>query len=256
MKKFSTLTLIVLAIFGNIQLAVGQSPEALKKMAINYYLENNFLWSSHYAEYLLLSKKSIENIDDITFIYIESKKNLGEEKFAVEFLSPKISSSDLLFKVKSYIYNDDQGNDQFQKNIYSFNLLKDKPQLTQSDIEFYKLPKVVEELDNKYNKKNPWLAAGMSAIVPGLGQVYNGNYQSAAVAFIFNSLLIFTTLEFQKNDLTWPALTSGFLFSLTYVGNIVSSGKDAVMINNLYNYQRNQELKKHFLPEFNLSFEF
>lgn len=78
--------------------------------------------------------------------------------------------------------------------------------------------------------KSPALAGTMS-LVPGLGQVYTGNYESALVAFVVNSIFYFTYKDFKDNNLHGPANASLLVLSVTYVGNILNAANSANLKN-------------------------
>jgi len=84
------------------------------------------------------------------------------------------------------------------------------------------------------NYKSPALAGAMSAVLPGLGQAYVGTWQSAAYSFLINALFLSATIELQKKGFYATSLTSGVVFSITYVGGIISAVQTAQI------YNRNQ----------------
>jgi hypothetical protein len=258
MKKFILLITILSALFGSQSFAVTSSPAELE-LAKDYFVTNNFIFSSIYAEKAILTydlQKS--ELNDLVLIFVESKKELGELTYASAFLKKnghKIPA-DLVKNSQSYLYDQDIYRNEFGSRLKHYLVLKKKDNLEKDDLKGLAHQKEISELDREDGKKKPWVAATLSGIIPGAGQVYNGNYQSAAISFIFNALLLFSTIEFHQHDLDWPAATSGFLFSMTYVGNIISSGRDAKSYNNLVNTQRNEYLKKELMPELSLSFSF
>lgn len=87
------------------------------------------------------------------------------------------------------------------------------------------------QLQKKNRIKNPWVSGISSAVLPGLGQVYNGNYQSAAFSFILNSLFLATALELNRKGLQTSSLAAGLIFSITYTGNILGSVDSTNTIN-------------------------
>lgn len=101
--------------------------------------------------------------------------------------------------------------------------------------------------------KTPWVAGTLSAVIPGLGQVYNGNYQSAAFSFILNALFLSSTIELHNKNLDATAIASGVIFSVVYVGNIVSSVQSAHAINQASQEPAKAEFKDQMFPE--LDFE-
>lgn len=78
--------------------------------------------------------------------------------------------------------------------------------------------------------KSPYLAGSLS-LIPGLGQLYNGTYESAAVAFGLNLILGLATVEFFSNHLDAAGTASSLVFSVTYFGNILSAYNGAHQIN-------------------------
>jgi len=97
--------------------------------------------------------------------------------------------------------------------------------------------------------KKPWVAGVSSAIVPGLGQVYNGNYQSAALSFLINALFLSAALELSRQGLPATSLAAGAVFSVTYLGNIVSSVQSAQAINRHQMKTFEPEIQNTLFPE-------
>jgi hypothetical protein len=80
--------------------------------------------------------------------------------------------------------------------------------------------RVLKHFSTPYQRDSVWLPALGSALLPGLGQAWQGAYQSAAIAFALNALAISATAEFARNGMTSAALASGFVASVVYFGNI------------------------------------
>jgi len=97
--------------------------------------------------------------------------------------------------------------------------------------------------------KNPWVAGGLSALLPGAGQAYAGLYQSAAVALILNALFLATTIELAKRDLWFSAAASGLVFSVTYAGNIFSAAQGARLQNDREAAPVEKVLRLQLFPE-------
>jgi len=97
--------------------------------------------------------------------------------------------------------------------------------------------------------KSSFLAGGLSAVVPGLGQAYVGTYQSGAMAFLLNALFLSSTLEFQNKGLYSASLISGVVFSITYLGNILNASQSAVVFNQNYNSYQIEQERRRSLPE-------
>lgn len=98
--------------------------------------------------------------------------------------------------------------------------------------------------------KDPWLAGGASLLLPGAGQVYAGSFQSAAIAFVLNSLFLATTLEFARKDLPAAAVASGMVFSVTYIGNILNAADAAKRYNANARAPYEAGLRGALFPEF------
>ena len=100
--------------------------------------------------------------------------------------------------------------------------------------------------------KNPWIAGGLSAFVPGLGKVYTGNYIDALTAFIFVGGNAYQSYRgFKKNGykstLGWifGGIAAGF-----YVGNIFGSAKAAIRFNNIKFYETKTKVDTYFEHRF------
>ncbi|MBC7430233.1 MAG: hypothetical protein H7336_16585 [Bacteriovorax sp.] len=102
--------------------------------------------------------------------------------------------------------------------------------------------------------KSPVLAAVFSGLIPGAGHVYLGAYQSAAIVFIFSALTGVSTFEFAKKDLTTPAIASGVLFSIFYMGGIYSSYEGAVKMNQMKISKPKKDLNTKYFPILRLDF--
>ena len=53
--------------------------------------------------------------------------------------------------------------------------------------------------------RNPWIAAILSFLVIGLGQVYNGEYVKAFIFFVLG-LVFFSSMLFLIGFILWPVL--------------------------------------------------
>jgi hypothetical protein len=77
--------------------------------------------------------------------------------------------------------------------------------------------------DEASHAHRPWLAGTLSAILPGLGQVYAGSWRGAAVALVLNSLFIGATVELAWRRLYITAAAAGVAASIFYVGNVLNA---------------------------------
>ncbi|MBU4211313.1 MAG: tetratricopeptide repeat protein [Verrucomicrobia bacterium] len=96
------------------------------------------------------------------------------------------------------------------------------------------LAKAAEHFD-EIPRKSPVLAGGLSAVLPGAGQIYAQRPVDAAVAFILNGLLIFATYEAFDNDIN---VLGGMLavVELSFWGGNVYNA-----VNNAHKYNRREK---------------
>lgn len=97
--------------------------------------------------------------------------------------------------------------------------------------------------------KNKWLAATMSALLPGAGKVYTGYYKDGIMAFLFTGLSAYQAYRGYTSKgvnsgifLIYSSVTAGF-----YLGNIYGSFKSAK--------QRNKLLSKKIQDKTNIIFD-
>ena len=74
-------------------------------------------------------------------------------------------------------------------------------------------------------QKSPWLAAGLSAVLPGLGKIYVGRKDEGIAALMTVGVLAGFTAEawIKKGPTDWRTIVFGTLGSLFYIGNIYGS---------------------------------
>lgn len=74
-------------------------------------------------------------------------------------------------------------------------------------------------------QKSPWLAAGMSAIVPGLGKLYAGQLGEGIASFLIVGSFMATTAEnaYKEGWGNWKTILFGGLSTIFYLGNIYGS---------------------------------
>lgn len=110
---------------------------------------------------------------------------------------------------------------------------------------------VYEEIKRSAPKEyNPWISGALSALVPGMGQLYNRNYQSAAMSFVLNALFLSASMELAKQGLHATAMASGVVLSVFYVGNIVGTVKSSQTLNENQNLPLIKKTKDSLFPEF------
>jgi len=92
------------------------------------------------------------------------------------------------------------------------------------------------EQSNKYpgiEKKSPYVAGGLSAVLPGAGQLYVGRKTDAAAAFLLNGAFIWATVESYQRENYATAGILLFFESGWYLGNIYNAASSAHKYNRL-----------------------
>jgi putative membrane protein insertion efficiency factor len=80
-------------------------------------------------------------------------------------------------------------------------------------------------------QKHPNLAAGLSAVIPGLGQAYSGRYFDGFRHFVIDGLLIITVYQlFKEEHYAAGYLVAGFTLPF-YIGNVVGAKRSAESYN-------------------------
>jgi len=102
-------------------------------------------------------------------------------------------------------------------------------------------------------KKSPWIAGTLSAILPGAGSLYTGRYVEGTYAFFITGLFLYATMEAQNNEQSGLAALFGF-FSVGFYGGSIYAA-----INGVYKQNDKKEAdqltrlrEKHgiwFIPE-------
>ncbi|MBI9076455.1 MAG: tetratricopeptide repeat protein [Desulfatibacillum sp.] len=100
--------------------------------------------------------------------------------------------------------------------------------MSQAAWEKYRIPSLLSGVEKAggLKHKEP-VAAGVLAIVPGLGHVYTKRYQDAAIAFLLNAGLILAAYESFDNDQEALGSVIGLVGFGFYAGNIYSAVSSA-----------------------------
>ncbi len=118
--------------------------------------------------------------------------------------------------------------------------------------------KVKEFYYRKYypEKKSVHWAAGLSAVIPGLGKIYTKNYSDGVTAFIVNGLCAYLAYSnFNAKHLTRGWIFTG-LSALFYGGNIYGSIASANIFNAKLSLDLSEEIsnffsdKNFYIPKF------
>ena len=81
------------------------------------------------------------------------------------------------------------------------------------------------------HKKNPIVAGGLNALIPGLGYLYLGQKQSALTAFLLNGLTTLAAVVCFQNDNLPAALLAMSFESGWYFGGIYGAKEEALFFN-------------------------
>ena len=75
--------------------------------------------------------------------------------------------------------------------------------------------------------KSPWLAGGLSTLIPGAGSFYVGRYAEGALALFVNGVLFYATAGAIERDRDGAALVMGSLALAFYGGSIYAAANGA-----------------------------
>lgn len=110
------------------------------------------------------------------------------------------------------------------------------PQLSNSDHPSISGLSRLSKQTDSFKPKKPWVAVLMSAVLPGSGKVYTGNYKDGIFSFLVVAGTAFQSYRgFNKDGASstvgwvFAGLSTGF-----YAGNLYGSGKSAQVYNQNY----------------------
>jgi tetratricopeptide (TPR) repeat protein len=218
---------------------------AFKAIFYCYYESQNYLTAIHWGQDILArGMNSIED-NELRLFLGASYFKLGNFSLARNYFAEVISTDEGVFREKSYLL---QGL-AFAKEAHWDYAQKCFAGVT-SDSELYEAAQECAKLAQEGKKltlKNP-TAAGILAIIPGLGYLYDGYEQTALAAFIVNGLFIWATVEaFRKDNESLGTMLSVLSFGW-YAGNVYGSVLSA--------HRRNIKLKNDLLVKFDVGFKF
>ncbi len=97
-------------------------------------------------------------------------------------------------------------------------------------------------------RKNPYMAGGLNALLPGLGYLYLGQKQSAFTALMLNSLTTAAAYYFYRNDNIPAALLTLSFESGWYFGGIYGAKEEATFYNTrMYEKASHYRMRDHKL---------
>ena len=203
----------------------GESGKAINRIRQLYNNDLSRMPETMTNKFLVLLQES-DSLPQIIH-YLDSNLKINED-------------NKLLFKWSNYMLNKDYN--QAKKFIDTHKLQLGNNQEIISINDF--------ALHQKH--KNPWIAGSLSAIIPGLGKVYTGNYIDAITAFIFVGGNAFQAYRgFKKNG---NKSAFGWIFGSVavgfYVGNIFGSAKAAIRFNNLRFNETKTKVDTYFQHRF------
>ena len=219
------------------------------------YLSENNLKNEHFT--YLLTNENDSNLDSLEYLKAKFYIQYEEDSLFIDsyFKSVELCNSDTLVMNKASIY--------FLKSInqYKENWFNIDTSILESNLSKYifnlhqctKIPnlkslslipeKLVLDYKKyyKYSRKSPLLAASLSTLIPGLGQLYIGNVKSFTTRITTQTLLAFQFLESNKKiGLYHPiSILNASFFSVFYFVNIIGTYRDT--------NDKKEEFKNQFL---------
>ena len=99
-----------------------------------------------------------------------------------------------------------------------------------------------EIAQHKY--KNPWVAAGLSALLPGLGKIYAGNLGEGFSALLLTGSMMAATAEnwCREGVTNWKTLLFGAFSAVFYIGNIYGAAVTVKTMNNAFDDEKNLQI--------------
>lgn len=135
-------------------------------------------------------------------------------------------------------------------HLLNRNYIECEKKITMFQGDYYLLSDEKEQLAQHYiklttrRKKYPWLAASLSAVVPGAGKAYSGQIGHAIATFTMIGVLGGITAESYyrsgKNDIQFWA--AGTLLTVFYIGNIYGSYFSVRVKNEQFNNEINKSI--------------
>ena len=269
---------IILIVFSFFPLLYSQqidfnSPQNIKLFADFLFCDKDYLRAiEEYEKYLISNEDdSVQFKIALGYSLMNDQDNALMKMSTIKISSPfyeqsKIERLKSLFLLKMdsnfYSYADEVINSNSINSSRAYKLKNTSLLLIKKDLpekEKFLIPFESDEksvLNNFYDfKKNPpykseTVAGIFSAIIPGAGKMYTGNYTDGITAFIFTGLLTYlayTNFDHNHPARAWifTALGAGF-----YAGNVYGSIASAQIFNAKVNFEFDEGIKL-FLQEKN-----
>ena len=217
--------------------------QASKSVFYCYYKAEQYLTAIHWGQELLEEDIASADADEIRFFIGASYFKVGNYPRARSYFTEVANDGEL--GDKSLIL---QGLSYAMETSWEYaevSFARIGP-----DSKFSDKARQCEKLSQdgrKLGLKSPAIA-GILAVVPGLGYLYDGYKQTALSAFVVNSLFIWGTIEAFRRDNKSLGTMLGVLSFGWYTGNIYGSVISAE--------RRNMKLKNDLLLQFDIGFHF
>ena len=226
---------------------VGQVDQQVDTALVKYFIDNDF--KREHLFYLNQLEKTLPKNDTLLFEF--SKYHLYYDNYH--------SFEHILLDHESDTLNSLFFSDTCFVNYATFNILKSgqKPSLTWfNKFQTYKAPQLSKQMQRsfllvenpkeadasflpeqlqyyyndfyKYHKRKPIVAGLLSAVVPGLGKLYNGRKRTFVPALLLNSIngiLAYESIRKYGISNPYSIITTG-MFSVFYLSNIYGSYYD------------------------------
>ncbi len=219
--------------------------QALKSLFHCYYKAKQYLIAIHWGQDILSKDVGLTDESELKFFIGASYFKLDNFPLARNYFAEAATRDNGVIKEKSILsqglsYAKEASWEDAEKSFAGISL----------DSKFSdnarKCRKLCQE-GKKLGLRNP-TTAGVLAIIPGLGYLYDGYKQSALSSFIVNGLFIWSTFEAFRKDNQGVGIMLGILSFGWYAGNIYGSVISA--------QRRNIKLRNDLLLKFDIGFQF
>jgi len=197
-----------------------------------------YIHGEDFEGYISFHNKNRHYFAGDSLLYAEMNLNLGKSYYHLDRYKQAINSLDSSrSSPNNHFFNDSQfllGISysriyDWQSSIMELQLINQSSSTSNKII----AENMIRSFQNVPNltHRNPTLAGGMSAILPGAGYAYCQRWGTAMASFIINGLLIWTITDALKNEQYGFASLTGFVGIGWYIGNIKGSVKTAKKYN-------------------------
>lgn len=219
--------------------------QALKSIFYCYYKAEQYLTAIHWGQDLLEKGTCSPDEDELEFFIGASYFKVGNYPRARNCFTQVANSSNKDFREKSLLLKGLSYTKEANWEDAERSFARVSP-----DSEFSDKARQCEKLSQdgkKLGLKSPAIA-GVLAVIPGLGYLYDGYEQTALSSFIVNGLFIWGTFEAFRKDNQSVGTMLGILSFGWYAGNIYGSVISA--------QRRNIKSRDDLLLKFDIGFQF